>query len=124
MNNEKKKNIIGSLCHDLGKVLYRDYSVANHSDMGYDYLKNEVGISDNEILDQVKYHHSNNIRNANLDNNSLAYITYIADNIASMSDRREDISKNEKNEKLYDKHIRLKSIFNKSDILASVYISG
>ena len=113
MNNEKKKNIIGSLCHDLGKVLYRDYSVANHSDMGYDYLKNEVGISDNEILDQVKYHHSNNIRNANLDNNSLAYITYIADNIASMSDRREDISKNEKNEKLYDKHIRLKSIFNK-----------
>ena len=113
MNNEKQKLIIGSLCHDLGKVLYRDYSVTNHSDMGYEFLKDEIGINDKDILDQVKYHHSSNIKNSNIADNSLAYITYIADNIASMSDRREDISKNEKDEKLYDKHIRLKSVFNK-----------
>ena len=113
MNNEKRKLIIGSLCHDIGKVLYRDYSVTNHSDMGYAFLVNEVHIEDEEILNQVRYHHSNNIKKAKINNDSLSYITYIADNIASMSDRRYDISRNEKNEKLYDKKIRLKSIFNK-----------
>ena len=112
-SEKKRKLILGSLLHDLGKVLYRDYSVTNHSDMGYDYLVGELKLEDKDILDQVRYHHSNKIKGAKLDNASLAYITYIADNIASMSDRREEISNDKKDEKIFDKHIRLKSIFNK-----------
>lgn len=113
MNDLKRKLICGSLCHDLGKVLYRDYSLMNHSDMGCDFLIDEIGVQDKDILDQVKYHHSSNIKSASLPENSLAYITYIADNISSMSDRRDEILENQKDEKLYDKHLRLKSIFNK-----------
>lgn len=37
----------------------------------------------------VKYHHAQNLKSASLDNDSVAYIVYMADNIASATDRRE-----------------------------------
>lgn len=89
MNDNQRKVIIGGLLHDIGKVLYRSDDGRNHSQSGYDFLKNDVDIKDQDILDQIRYHHSQNIKQADLNKDSLAYITYIADNIASGLDRRD-----------------------------------
>lgn len=93
----KKKEIdlmIGSLLHDIGKVIYRTGSHDNHSSSGYSYLKEEIGIDDVDILESVLYHHASMLRNANISKKSLAYITYIADNIASAADRRDNSTGN------------------------------
>ena len=89
MNQEKLVNlIIGSLLHDVGKVIYRTGDGRKHSVSGADFLKNEAKLTDKEILNCVRYHHSDALKNAKIDENDNAYITYIADNIASASDRR------------------------------------
>ena len=93
----KKKEIdlmIGSLLHDIGKVIYRTGSHDNHSSSGYSYLKEEIGIDDVDILESVLYHHASMLRSANISKKSLAYITYIADNIASAADRRDNSTGN------------------------------
>lgn len=82
--------MIGSLLHDIGKVIYRTGSHDNHSSSGYSYLKEEIGIDDFDILESVLYHHASMLRSANISKKSLAYITYIADNIASAADRRDN----------------------------------
>ena len=49
MQEKQLEIIIGGLLHDIGKVLYRASDGRNHSDSGYDFLKNEIGISQQEI---------------------------------------------------------------------------
>lgn len=88
MQKSKLKVIAGALLHDIGKPAYRGDKSKNHSISGYEFLKDTVGIKDTEILEQVKYHHKNMIQDSSIADNSLAYITYIADNIASGADRR------------------------------------
>ena len=51
MNDNQRKVIIGGLLHDIGKVLYRSDDGRNHSQSGYDFLKNDVDIKDQDILD-------------------------------------------------------------------------
>ena len=47
MNDRKAKLIIGSLLHDIGKVIYREGGdKRNHSVSGYDYLKEEADIKE------------------------------------------------------------------------------
>ena len=54
MTDEKIKLIIGSLLHDIGKVVYREGDDRrNHSISGYDFLKENGGIDDKEILNCV-----------------------------------------------------------------------
>ncbi|MBR6599608.1 MAG: HD domain-containing protein, partial [Oscillospiraceae bacterium] len=88
MELQKFKLAVGSLLHDTGKILYRYNDSRNHSDSGYDFLK-EI-ISDKDILDCVKYHHSAKLKNSGVSDDALCYITYIADNIAAFSDRRKN----------------------------------
>lgn len=90
MTENEIKLVIGSLLHDVGKVIYRTGNIEKHSLSGAKYLMNEAKVEDKSVIDCVKYHHSDALKNANLDKNSLAYITYIADNIASASDRRDN----------------------------------
>lgn len=71
-------------------------------------FENDVDIKDQDILDQIRYHHSRNIKQADLNKDSLAYITYIADNIASGLDRRDK----EDGEGGFVRDIALESIFN------------
>lgn len=88
MTEQEVKIIIGGLLHDVGKVIYRAGDGRKHSIVGCDFLKEEANIQDAEILDSVKYHHADALREADISKNSNAYITYIADNIASAADRR------------------------------------
>lgn len=109
MNEKETKLIIAAILHDIGKVIYREGNdVRKHSISGYDYLK-EIGIIDKEILDAVKYHHAQSLKNAiDIDDNSLSYIVYMADNIASATDRRERMEE----EKGFEISAPLESVFN------------
>lgn len=90
MTDERVKVILGGLLHDVGKVVYRAGAAERHSLLGEKWLKEEGGIKDQDILDQVQYHHGKELAYAKLEENSLAYITYIADNISAGLDRRKE----------------------------------
>lgn len=114
LEKRKIQLILGGLFHDIGKVIYRYNDGRNHSTSGYDYMKEKnSGLDDEAILDQIRYHHLKDLRGARLVGDSLAYITYWADNVASGADRR---SKNEESEysiyNKYDKYVPLETPFN------------
>lgn len=90
MTEQEVKLVIGGLLHDVGKVIYRTGDGRKHSRSGYDYLKEEIGLEDKGILESVLYHHADALKNSTIADDSNAYVTYIADNIASASDRREN----------------------------------
>ena len=103
------KIAIGALLHDIGKVIYRQGDDARkHSISGHDYLKDSVGISDRDILDSVRYHHSEALKGAEIPTDSATYIVYMADNIASAADRRPS----ETYEAGFDIHTPLSPVFN------------
>lgn len=88
MHERQYQIVVGGLLHDIGKVVYRSGDGRSHPESGSEFLL-QAGIKDAEILQQVRFHHAKDLRNASLSQGSLAYITYIADNIASAADRRE-----------------------------------
>ena len=107
--NEKEVNlIIGSLLHDVGKIIYRSGDGRNHSRSGTDFIKDNVGIGDKDILECILFHHKKNLLNASINKDSNAYITYIADNMASATDRRG----NEKEDYGFEMTMPLSSVFN------------
>lgn len=109
MKDEEVKLIIGALLHDIGKVVYRQgQDKRKHSQSGYDYLKDQIGIQDKNVLECVKYHHADAIQNASISEDSPAYIVYIADNIASAVDRRDK----EQAEAGFEIHTTLQPVFN------------
>ena len=81
------KLILGALLHDIGKPVQRQGGRSGrHSAIGADFL-DECGIKVPEILEQVRNHHAQEMKQGNF--SKLAYITYIADNISAGADRRE-----------------------------------
>ena len=108
MNKDKFDVIAGGLLHDIGKVVYRQRDGKQHSLNGYEFLKDDVGLESEGILESVRYHHGVQLKNAEINNNSLAYITYIADNIAASADRRTI----DNEDYVFDQKVSLKSVFN------------
>lgn len=108
MTERQIKLAVGSMLHDIGKAAYRSGDGRNHSQSGYDYLKNEAGIQDEDILDCVRFHHGGRLKGASIDPDHIAYITYYADNVAAAADRRE----RQDGEAGFDKKVPLESIFN------------
>ncbi|HEH7963184.1 TPA: type III-A CRISPR-associated protein Cas10/Csm1, partial [Staphylococcus pseudintermedius] len=111
----------GALLHDIGKVIYRSnahtFAKGTHSKLGYQFLKQFVEFNDEKLLENVKYHHYKELKNAHIEENSLAYITYIADNIASGLDRRDLIEEGDESASTefkfhFDKFTPLYSVFN------------
>lgn len=102
------KVAIGGLLHDVGKPLFRQGDGRSHAESGYAFLREQAQLEDEEILAQVRYHHAAGIRNTHLPADSLAYITYIADNIASAADRR----KADDQGRGFSRDLPLDSIFN------------
>lgn len=92
MTDHELELVVGALLHDIGKVVYRKGDdKRKHSRSGCDFLE-EQGISDKTVLDCVRYHHGDALKTASIDEDSPAYIVYIADNIASAADRRDNDS--------------------------------
>ena len=111
MKEELLKLTIGALLHDIGKVVQRSggYS-GTHSKIGGDYLKEKL-VNDDIILSSAYHHHAREIKTAK-DVCNLSYITYIADNIASASDRRnksEELIEDES--RSFDPKTQLQSVF-------------
>lgn len=92
MTEKEIKLVIGGLLHDIGKVIYRA-DQQKHSESGYDFLVRELDITDLEILDSVRYHHAECLEQAEVDRDSVSYITCIANKIAADADRRQQENK-------------------------------
>lgn len=129
---------LGCLLHDIGKPVQRSTKGyrGKHSSIGRVFLKKiwlgdarnpgdiddtseeAINANDKNILDAISYHHAPALRArteaSNIPLNAAAYITYIADNIASGVDRRKHESTNEDNETLwgYNKETPVESVFN------------
>ena len=106
---------IGALLHDIGKIVRRagKGEKQRHSKAGSKYLKEnkilETGYE--EVHEIIKYHHSKELKEAKLPDNSLAYIVYEADNIASGIDR---VKYDETVDKMYgNEMLPLNSLFNR-----------
>lgn len=109
MTEKEMSLVIGGLLHDIGKVLYRQGGdKRKHSRIGYEYLRDSVEIKNPDILDCVRYHHKAEMEGAGISDDSLAYIVYIADNIASATDRREQ----DDGEKGFELYTPLQPVFN------------
>ncbi|QHW35983.1 type III-A CRISPR-associated protein Cas10/Csm1 [Staphylococcus ursi] len=118
--NKKTSLMYGALLHDIGKIIYRSnnhpFAKGTHSKLGRLFLSKFSGFKNNDILDCVSYHHFKELSKVKLDKDNPAYITYIADNIASGIDRRDVIEEgdqeNEKHAFNFDKNTPLFSVFN------------
>lgn len=108
MNRDKFEVIAGGLLHDVGKVVHRQGDGRQHSISGYEFLKDEVGLDDEKILNSVRYHHCVQLKNAEIAKNDFSYITYIADNIAASADRR----KIDNEDYGFEQTVPLESVFN------------
>lgn len=110
MTDRKIKLVIGGLLHDIGKVIYRQGDDRrSHSVGGYDYLRTEVGIDDRDVLDCVRFHHAAALKTASIEDDSLAYVVYLADNIAAFADRRK---KENSEDTGFELSVPMQSVFN------------
>ncbi len=105
--NERQDLFNGALLHDVGKICHRHLDHRNHSVTGYEFLKNDIKLPNKNVLTQVHYHHAKLLKGAKLPSNSLAYITYFADNISAGIDRRE-----QEDRFGFDRQSPLDSVFN------------
>lgn len=108
MDNKKYEVILGCLLHDTGKLKFRYDDGRRHSLSGRDFLIEELEIREEAISDMVFFHHHKDLISNKIDDENVAYISYIADNIASFSDRRES----EHLDSGFDPRINLESVFN------------
>lgn len=80
---------LGCLLHDVGKLCFRAGESGKHSDSGYAFLKSVWSeLPTGKALDCVRWHHAMELREAAPAPDSIAYIAYVADNIAAAADRR------------------------------------
>lgn len=110
----------GALLHDIGKVVYRGFSGrGTHSALGAKFINDEVAplnesfaMPDGQrVVEQIRYHHAREMAcSSSLKPDSLAYITYFADNISAGMDRKNE-GDDEANAQ-FEKNIELRKIFN------------
>lgn len=110
MQQEVYQVTAGGLLHDIGKIIFRAQSLDGraHSQSGYDAMKDII--KQPEILRCIAYHHKKDIGKSQIANDDLAFLVYVADNIASGADRRS--SDDEERAAGFDPFLPLESIFN------------
>jgi CRISPR-associated protein Csm1 len=101
----------GALLHDIGKIIFRTGGIDSgaHGLSGKDFIGEFT--SQRDILEAIHYHHKQDIQDAGLSDNSLAYLVYIADNISSGLDRRK-IEGETKSAEEFNQDQALSSVFN------------
>ena len=85
MNNAQLKASIGALLHDIGKILNDKNN--HHSISGALFVEKNSKFVDDDILDQIRYHHKKQLSEATKVSD-YAYIANFADTIAAKMDRR------------------------------------
>lgn len=85
MNNAQLKASIGALLHDIGKILNDKNN--HHSISGALFVEKNSKLVDDDILDQIRYHHKKQLSEATKVSD-YAYIANFADTIAAKMDRR------------------------------------
>ena len=109
MDNKLLDLFYGSILHDVGKMVQRSTQQRiKHSKIGADFMRKFE--PNKAVLDQVSYHHYQELSQSNVEDDNLAYITYLADNIASGVDRREH---DEQVNQQWDAKTNLEDVFNK-----------
>lgn len=107
--------VLGSLLHDIGKIMFRADNIrfVSHSKWGADFIEEEnVEIPDRkQVAEIIRYHHIDALRGAKLSDSHPAYIVCEADNIASALDRRREDDREDKRRE-FNHHLALQSVFN------------
>lgn len=130
MEKRQVQLIYGSLLHDIGKAVQRAGGEGGtHSKIGGDFIASLDGNSnpegdgrtkddaihwaeETEILNCIRYHHGTSLGRAkDLAPDSLAYLSYIADNMASAADRREKQNEGDEQKFGFDSSVPLASVF-------------
>lgn len=117
MERRKVNLFYGSLFHDIGKAIMRSTGERRkHTLVGADYLKKFLtdlsGQDQQDIIRCLKYHHAK-LPTISPTKDDLYYITYIADNIASGTDRRLTDEELESYSDKWDSKTPLYDIFNR-----------
>ncbi|GHV96973.1 hypothetical protein lacNasYZ03_17740 [Lactobacillus nasalidis] len=94
MDKKMVETFYGSFLHDIGKAIQRQVKNPrfNHQTFGSEFISDYT--DDEEIIDALYYHHNQpgdkktNLNVADIPDDSVAYLTYIGDNIAAGTDRR------------------------------------
>jgi CRISPR-associated protein Csm1 len=117
---DKTSLVFGALLHDIGKIVYRGNSAkGTHSELGAAFISEEVAVlnsgfdgeTGSRIVEQIRYHHANEMSGSTaLAADSLAWITYFADNISAGMDRKSEGDEAQK--AFFDKTVKLRKIFN------------
>ena len=113
----------GALLHDVGKIVYRGLSVQKrHSELGAAFILEEVaalnsgfaGDVGKRIVEQILFHHAKEMAAAQqLTPDSLAWITYFADNISAGMDRKDEGHEGGDSQTApFDRTVELRKIFN------------
>ncbi len=105
---------MGALLHDIGKVVYRAAEEqTRHEISGRDFVaEGSMKLKEKEIMDCVRYHHARDMKNAELAQDALAYIVYMADNLAAATDRRKAGDESGQG-KTFDRRMPLAPVFNR-----------
>ena len=119
--DDKTLLYFGALLHDIGKVIYRGYSgKGTHSQLGAQFINDEISplndclnsLEGQRIVEQIRYHHAKEMASSlALESDSLAFITYFADNISAGMDRKNE-GDDEDAKAFFDKNVELRKIFN------------
>lgn len=111
MNAKQIEVILGGLFHGIGKMLYIYNDGINNGEKGYQFIK-DAGIDNESILEQLKFQQYNILKEANISEDSLAYITCWANSIVSRISPEEHSKNTEEKKNISNKAIPLQSVFN------------
>lgn len=111
MNAKQIEVILGGLFHDIGNILYTHNVGISNCEEGYRFIK-DVGIENESILEQLKFQQYNILKEANISEDSLAYITCWANSIVSRRSPEEHSKITEEKKNISNKAVPLQSVFN------------
>jgi len=111
-----RKLALGAMLHDIGKLVQRaSPGEGSHSRRGAEFIEEAFNTDEmKEVIECIKYHHTEELKDAGIPDQSPAYIVWEADNIAAGIDRRKKIPTQDDDENLhrFKKELPLYSIFN------------
>lgn len=82
MNTRQIEVVLGGLFHDIGNILYTHNVGISNCEEGYRFIK-DAGIDNESILEQLRFQQYNSLTGASISEDSPAYITCWANDVAT-----------------------------------------